>query len=200
VQAAAACATVKVCPAIVAVPVRVVVAGLAATVRATVPLPVPLAPLATVIHDAPLEAVHPQPLPAVTETLADPPAAAGLVEPGVIAYEQARPDCETVKVSPATVNVPVRAAVDVLAATAYPTLALPTPDAPEVTDSQLAPLDAVHGHEAPTVSATEPVLAPAPTDVEPAASDGVQLPERANVFDGVLAVEPPGPIAVTRAS
>ncbi len=45
----------------VAVPVRALVAVLAATARATVPLPLPLAPLVTVIHDAVLVAVHAQP-------------------------------------------------------------------------------------------------------------------------------------------
>ena len=61
-HAAAAWLTVYVWPAMVAVPVRGVVTVLAATVRATVPLPLPLAPLVTVIHDAVLAAVHAQPV------------------------------------------------------------------------------------------------------------------------------------------
>ena len=95
-HAAAACETVKVCPAIVAVPVRVVVAVFAATVRPTVPLPLPLAPLATVIQGAALDAVQLQLVPLVTETLADCPAAGALAEPGLIEYEHARPACEMV--------------------------------------------------------------------------------------------------------
>ena len=94
----------------------------------------------------------------------------------------------------------MRAAVDVFAATAYPTLPFPTPDAPDVTDTQLAPLAAVHAQLEPMVSATDPLLAPAPTDAELAASAGEQLPDLAKVFDTVLDVEPPGPTAVTRAS
>ena len=45
----------------VALPVRDVVAVLAATASATVPLPLPLAPPVTVIHDEPLDAVQAHP-------------------------------------------------------------------------------------------------------------------------------------------
>ena len=83
-QGAAACDTVKVWPAIVAVAVRVVAAVFAAMVRPTVPLALPLAPLATVIQDAALDAVQLQLVPLVTETLADWPAAGALTEPGEI--------------------------------------------------------------------------------------------------------------------
>lgn len=55
-------------PAIVTVPVRDVVAVLAATDIETVPLPVPDPPAVTMIHPAPLAAVQLQPL--VPETLA----------------------------------------------------------------------------------------------------------------------------------
>ena len=84
-QAAAAWLTVKVWPAMVAVPVRAVVTVLAATDRATVPLPLPLAPLVTVSQDAVLAAVHAQPVGLVTDTLAAWPAATALVDPGLIA-------------------------------------------------------------------------------------------------------------------
>ena len=80
----------------VAVPVRELAAGFDATVRPTVPLPVPLAPLATVIHDAALDALHAHPAPLVTETLADWPAAGALLEAGVIAYVHAAAPCVTV--------------------------------------------------------------------------------------------------------
>ena len=69
----------------VAVPVRGVVAVLAATARATVPLPLPVAPPVTVIQDAVLAAVQPQPVGLVTATLADCPATTALVEAGSIA-------------------------------------------------------------------------------------------------------------------
>jgi hypothetical protein len=61
------------------VPVRDVPAVLAATLSDTVPLPVPLAPDDTVIHDALLEAVRAQPEVPVTVTLTVPPVAATLV-------------------------------------------------------------------------------------------------------------------------
>jgi hypothetical protein len=54
---AAACDTVNVLPAIVSVPVRAVPV-LAAAVKPTVPLPVPLVPDVTVSHDALLVALH----------------------------------------------------------------------------------------------------------------------------------------------
>jgi hypothetical protein len=68
---------VKVLPPIVMVPARVVVAVLAAALKATLPLPVPLAPDVTVSQDVLLlTAVHAQVPPAVTATLPVPPAAA----------------------------------------------------------------------------------------------------------------------------
>jgi len=66
--------TVTVWPAIIAVPVRAVVPGLASIVTVTDPLPLPEAG-PTAIHDAPLDAVQLQPAAAVTVTLAVPAAA-----------------------------------------------------------------------------------------------------------------------------
>jgi hypothetical protein len=74
VQAAAACVTVTVCPWIVTVAVRGVVAVFGAAVKVTVPLPVPL-PVSIVSQVALLLAAHTQLLPAVTVTLPVPPAA-----------------------------------------------------------------------------------------------------------------------------
>ena len=84
-------------PAIVSVPVREVPAVLAATLNPTVPLPVPLAPDVTEIHDALLVAVRAQPVVPVTVTLAEPPAEVMLllVEESVKA-EQLAADCVTV--------------------------------------------------------------------------------------------------------
>ena len=70
VQAAAACVTVNVVPAIVNVPVRFVVAVCAATLKPTLPLPLPVAPLVIVIQLALLEAAQAQPDPA--DTVLDP--------------------------------------------------------------------------------------------------------------------------------
>jgi hypothetical protein len=74
--AGAACDTVKVCPAIVSVPVRAVPV-FAAAVNATVPLPVPDAPLVTVNHSAFARAVHAHVFAdAVTTTEPDAPVSA----------------------------------------------------------------------------------------------------------------------------
>ena len=67
--------TVKVCPAIVIVPVSVFTLELAATEKDTVPFPSPLPPDVTVIHETLLTAVHTHPLPAVTFTAPVPPLA-----------------------------------------------------------------------------------------------------------------------------
>ena len=60
--------------AIVNVPVRSLPVAFAATVKLTVPFPVPLDPLLTVIQAALLTAVHVQPACVVTETAPVPPA------------------------------------------------------------------------------------------------------------------------------
>jgi len=65
-QAAAAWVTVNVAPAIVSVPVRLDATVFAATLKPTVPLPDPVAPLVTVIHAALLAAVHAQPVGMLT--------------------------------------------------------------------------------------------------------------------------------------
>jgi hypothetical protein len=70
-----ACVTVNVAPAIVNVPVRLVVAVFAATLKAVLPEPDPEAPLVIVIQEALLVAVQPQFAPAVTPPAPVPPAA-----------------------------------------------------------------------------------------------------------------------------
>jgi len=67
------CVTVNVCPAMVIVPVRWLVPVLAATVKATVPLPVPLLPEVIFIQLTLLVATQGQPLEAITLTLPGPP-------------------------------------------------------------------------------------------------------------------------------
>ena len=79
---APASVTVKVLPAIVTVPIRELLALLAATLICTVPLPDPEPPDVTVIHDALLVAVRLHPLVAVTAMLTDPPEDVRLVEAG----------------------------------------------------------------------------------------------------------------------
>jgi hypothetical protein len=81
-----------------------------------VPFPVPLPPELIVIHVALLVAVQPHPVPAVTATLAAPPAdvALGFVGDTPNAHAAA---WVTVTVCPATVIVPVRELVAVFVAT-----------------------------------------------------------------------------------
>ena len=71
-------------PATVSVPVRVLVEGFAVTLYVTVPLPLPVAPAVTVIHDALLAAVQVQPVAAVTVIVAVPLADDGLADVGAI--------------------------------------------------------------------------------------------------------------------
>ena len=73
-QAMPGCVTLNVWPAIVSVPVRNCVLLLAAALNATVPLPLPLAPLVTVSHDVLLlTPVHAQPAGDVTPVEPVPP-------------------------------------------------------------------------------------------------------------------------------
>ena len=78
----------------------------------------PLAPALIVIQVAPLVAVQLQPVPAVTVTV---PVVAtddvSVDDVGEMVNVQGAPACVTVKVWPATVNVPVRDVVPVLAVT-----------------------------------------------------------------------------------
>jgi len=118
VHGAPAWVTVKVLPPMVNVPVREVVALLALTLYPTEPLPLPLAPDVTVIHEALLVAVHAHPAPAVTFTV--PVAATDVVKldaVGRIVKEQGAPGWVTVNVLPPTVIVPVCVAALVFAAT-----------------------------------------------------------------------------------
>jgi len=89
-------------------------------------LPLPLAPAVIVTQPTLLAAVQLHPLPAVTPTLPLPPPAAYDALVGEIEYVQEEvPACVTVTVWPATVIVPVRELVLVLAATVYLTVPLP---------------------------------------------------------------------------
>ena len=75
-QAAAACVTEKVWPPVVIVPVRVLVFGLDDALKATVPFPLPLAPLVSVNQPVSLlTPVHAHPVGAVTAVDPEPPPA-----------------------------------------------------------------------------------------------------------------------------
>jgi hypothetical protein len=101
------------------------------------------------------------------------------------------------------VSVPVRADVAVLAATLYGTDPLPLPLVAPVSVTQPAFEAAVHAQPVAAVTPTLPVAAADPTDwpvelIVGAHGGGVGWNEKP--FDTELAVEPPGPTAVTRAS
>lgn len=155
----------KVCEAIVAVPVRDAPV-FAATLKPTFPFPVPVAPDVMVIHGALLLAVHAQPPPAVTVTIPVLAAAATFASVGEMEYVHgegtATAACVTVKVCVAIVAVPVRAA-PVFAATLKPTDPFPVPVAPDEMVIHGALLAAVQAQPPPAVTATVPVLAEAPT-------------------------------------
>jgi hypothetical protein len=160
VPPAAAWFTVKVCPAMVIVPLRTPPVFWA-TVYDTVPLPVPLEPAMIVTHAAVLVAVQLQPAPAVTETLALLPAAAGEELVGLIEYVQLPPEAWlTVKVRPAIVMVPVRAPL-VFWATEYDTVPLPVPLAPPVIaiHASLLVADQLQPDVAVTVTEADPPAA-----------------------------------------
>ena len=74
-QLAPACETVKDFPAMVRVSERAVVDVLAATLKPTLPVPLPVAPLVMVTQVCGLDADQEQPVPAVTVTLPVPPVA-----------------------------------------------------------------------------------------------------------------------------
>jgi hypothetical protein len=95
---APACVTVTACPAMVSVPVRGVVAVLAAMENAAAPFPLPLAPEVMVSQAALLVAVQVQPLVVVTVALLELAAAAGLSEPGATVNVQAAAACVRVTV------------------------------------------------------------------------------------------------------
>lgn len=152
--------TVNVAPAIVSVPVRLEATVFAATLKPTVPLPDPVAPLVIVIHAALLVAVHAQPVATATVLLPVPPEAATDWPVGVMDGEHVAAACVTVNVAPAIVSVPVRGDAIVLAATLNPTVPLPEPVAPLVTVIHAALLAAVHAQPA----ATATVLLPVPPD------------------------------------
>jgi hypothetical protein len=142
---AAAWLTVNVSPAIVSVPDRAPPV-LGATLNSTPPLPLPLAPDVMLIQGAWLAAVHAHPLLVDTATgPAAPPAADAGWLVGLIENAHAGAAWLTVKVRPAMIIVPLRAA-PVFAVTLNPTDPFPLPLAPEVTLIHDALLAAVHPH------------------------------------------------------
>jgi len=150
--------TVKVCPAMVAVPLREP-PGLAGMLRFTVPLPVPLPPLVMVIHGALLVAVQAQPVPVVTLTLVRPPPEGALKLVGLIVYVHV--PWLTLTSTPAMVAVPLRSP-PLLAAIRNVTSAGPVPFGADPTAIQAACETAVHEQTSSVeiVNRTSPPLGP----------------------------------------
>jgi hypothetical protein len=110
-------------------------------------------------QEALLVAVQLQPAAAVTFAVLDPLVAGGFSEVGATLNVHGVPCWLTVTVCPATVKVPVRGEVDVLAAMLYATVPFPVPFPPEVIVNQEALLVAVQLQ--PGVVVTLAVLDPA---------------------------------------
>ena len=172
---------------------------MAATAYVTVPFPLPLLPPVTVIQLSLLEAAQLQPLPAATLTLAPSPAAATVWLVGDTAKLHAALLCVTVTVCPATVSVPLREVVAVLAATVYMTVPFPLPLPPPVTVIQLLLLVAVQLQPLPAATLT---LAPSPAAATVwlvGDTAKVHGAEKENVLEKLLRPTPPGPMAATAA-
>ncbi len=123
--------TVKICPAIVIVPLRSGPES-GATAKVIPPLPLPVAADVIVIHGAFDTAVQPHDASdAVTDTLPLPPADGNPWLVGAIEYEHGAASV-TVKVCPAIVTVPVRAG-PAFGSTFSATVPGPVPVAPPVT-------------------------------------------------------------------
>jgi len=150
---------VNVRPPIVIVPLRAVVFGFADALNATVPVPLPLAPLVTVSHDVLLlTPVHAQPLGAVTLVDPVPPAAVTDWLVGAIANVHGAAACVTENVWPAIVSVPLREVPFGFAATLNATVPPPLPLAPLVTVNQpVLLLTPVHAQPANAVTVVDPV-------------------------------------------
>ena len=97
VHASAACVTLNVCPAIVMLALRGVGSELAATVKLTVLLPVPLAGT-PVIHDGTPLLVHEHAAAVLTSNELDPPEADALWLVGFSEYVHAKAACVTMNV------------------------------------------------------------------------------------------------------
>jgi hypothetical protein len=139
-------------------PLREVWVG--ATLSLTVPLPVPLAPDATVIQLTELAALQAHPDAAVTLTVTSPPAATTFWLWGAMVLEQPA-DCDTVICVPATEIVPVRAA-PLTGATLNATFPFPAPDVVPVRVIQGTSVVAFHPQLGPPETADDPVPPCAP--------------------------------------
>ena len=162
------CDTVKVCPAIVTVPLRAAPV-LTATVIWTVPSPVPLPPEVIEIQGTFDAAVQAQDPGAVTAAVVTPPAAGIWRDAGAI--EKVQPAVwVTVKVCPPAVMVPVRSG-PLFGATVRATAPFPEPLLPAVIEIHGALLVAVQSHPAAAWTSNDRVPPALSTDVPAAESE-----------------------------
>jgi hypothetical protein len=154
------CVTVKVCPAIVRLPVRTLPV-LAVAANVTAPLPVPLVPCVMLSQESVVDAVHAQPGAMLTAIDGPAPPAADTVALDGFSDAAHDPAWFTVKVRPPMVSVPLRGA-PVLAETVIVTLPFPDPTPTPATPSHATLLAAVHEHPASTWTLTTVVPPPAP--------------------------------------
>ena len=98
---------------------RALVVLLAATLKLTVPLPVPEAPLFMGMKPSLLTADQAQPACVVTLTVPLPPAETKFCEVGEMEKLQVEPACVTVWTNPPIMMLPIRVLEDGLAATLY---------------------------------------------------------------------------------
>jgi hypothetical protein len=125
-----------------------------ATLYCTVPLPLTFAPAVIVSHGAVLVALHAQPAALVTPTLPVLAPAATLTVVGSMVTVQPLA-CVSANVWPPMVSVAERGP-PLVALTAYCTVPLPLPFAPEVIVSHGALLVALQAQSAPAVTLTLP--------------------------------------------
>src|SRR5205085_1482769 len=126
----AAWVIVNSCPATANVP-TLATPVFAATLNVTAPLPTPLAPDAMVIHALLLVDVQVHPEADATLTVVPAPPAASTDWPVGLIEDEQPAVCVTVNVCPATVSVPVRAALEFVATLKF-TVPFPVPFAPDV--------------------------------------------------------------------
>ena len=164
--------TFTVWPAIVSVPVRCPPV-FAANASDTVPLPLPLAPPVTVVHETPLAAVQSHEVPDMTRMLPFDALAgtARLVDERVNVHTGGA--CVTAKEWPPRVIDAERVAVVAFAATLYEIVPLPLPVVALVMVNHGALLAAVHAH--PLLAVTEKLPADACPETDTLSGDNAKV-------------------------
>ena len=122
------------------------------------PVPEPVRPAESVIHEALVEEVHAHPDCVVTVMVPVPPPGGAVTRSGVTENEQAALGSVTTKLRPPMVSVALRGELVVLAAALKPTVPGPLPLAPLVIVTHDAPLVAVQ---------LQPVVVPTDTKLLP---------------------------------